>query len=205
MPRRVVLAGAGQLLALALLSPYLVMLLTALKPVGELRTADLLDNPDRALASLAPWVIRPRALTLTLWVRLLLCDLFVHGIGGAKYDRVTNDIFRTYYRCEPPAMACVSATLRLPLPRAAVQEKDHLASRCSTASCGSSARNSTARSASGIRPSPAIRTRAAPSRFDSASRSTRATPADGRSAHSVFFDTTSALPSRPITTGKLSR
>ena len=38
MPRRVLLAGAGQLLALALLSPYLVMLLTALKPVGELRT-----------------------------------------------------------------------------------------------------------------------------------------------------------------------
>lgn len=38
MPRRVLLAAAGQLLALALLSPYLVMLLTALKPVGELRT-----------------------------------------------------------------------------------------------------------------------------------------------------------------------
>jgi multiple sugar transport system permease protein len=34
----VLLAGAGQLLALALLSPYLVMLLTALKPVSELRT-----------------------------------------------------------------------------------------------------------------------------------------------------------------------
>ena len=32
------LAGAGQLLTLGLLSPYLVMLLTALKPAGELRT-----------------------------------------------------------------------------------------------------------------------------------------------------------------------
>ena len=38
MPRRLLRAGAGQLLALALLSPYLVMLLTALKPAGELRT-----------------------------------------------------------------------------------------------------------------------------------------------------------------------
>ena len=38
MPRRALLAGAGQLVALALLSPYLVMLFTALKPVGELRT-----------------------------------------------------------------------------------------------------------------------------------------------------------------------
>ncbi len=32
------LAGAGQVLALVLLSPYLVMLLTAFKPAGELRT-----------------------------------------------------------------------------------------------------------------------------------------------------------------------
>ena len=31
------MSGAGGLLALALLSPYLVMLLTALKPEGELR------------------------------------------------------------------------------------------------------------------------------------------------------------------------
>jgi multiple sugar transport system permease protein len=36
--RRLLLAGAGQLLALVLLAPYLVMLLTALKPAGELRT-----------------------------------------------------------------------------------------------------------------------------------------------------------------------
>jgi len=35
--RRAALTGAGGLLALALLSPYLVMLLTALKPEGELR------------------------------------------------------------------------------------------------------------------------------------------------------------------------
>ena len=36
--RRAVLAGAGWALALALLSPYLVMLFTALKPAAELRT-----------------------------------------------------------------------------------------------------------------------------------------------------------------------
>jgi multiple sugar transport system permease protein len=34
----VLLAGAGQLLAVGLLSPYLVMLFTAFKPAGELRT-----------------------------------------------------------------------------------------------------------------------------------------------------------------------
>jgi multiple sugar transport system permease protein len=36
--RRLLLAGAGQLLALVLLAPYLVMLLTAFKPAPELRT-----------------------------------------------------------------------------------------------------------------------------------------------------------------------
>jgi ABC-type glycerol-3-phosphate transport system permease component len=35
--RRVALASAGQALALVLLSPYLVMLFTAVKPAAELR------------------------------------------------------------------------------------------------------------------------------------------------------------------------
>jgi hypothetical protein len=81
--------------------------------VGTVAARELAHNPD---ATLSPWVIRPRALTLTLWARLLACDLFVHGIGGAKYDRITDDIMRRYYRCPPPAYACVTATLRLPLP-----------------------------------------------------------------------------------------
>lgn len=85
--------------------------------VAALGADDLARDPDAALAELRPWVIRPRALILTLWARLLACDLFVHGIGGAKYDRITDGIFRRYYRREPPAYTCVSATLRLPLPR----------------------------------------------------------------------------------------
>ncbi len=60
--------------------------------------------------------LRPRALTLTLWARLLLADIFVHGIGGAKYDRITDNIIRDYYEIQAPIMACASATLHLPLP-----------------------------------------------------------------------------------------
>lgn len=86
------------------------------QPVGTVAARELAHDPDVTLTSLKPWVIRPRALTLTLWARLLACDLFVHGIGGAKYDRITDDIIRRYYRCPPPAYACVTATLRLPLP-----------------------------------------------------------------------------------------
>ncbi len=97
--------------------------------VGAASVRDLTDDADRALKTLAPWLVRPRALTLTLWARLLACDLFVHGIGGAKYDRITDDIFRRYYRCEPPKVACVTATLRLPLPRYAVTDRDLAAAR----------------------------------------------------------------------------
>jgi len=68
------------------------------------------------LDALGEWRIRPRALTLTIWARLLLADLFIHGIGGAKYDRISDAIMADYYAVNPPRMACVSATLHLDLP-----------------------------------------------------------------------------------------
>ncbi len=60
--------------------------------------------------------LRSRALVTTMFARLLLCDLFVHGIGGAKYDELTDEIVRRYWRITPPAVLVVSATKRLPLP-----------------------------------------------------------------------------------------
>lgn len=60
--------------------------------------------------------IRPRALALTLFARLVLGDFFVHGIGGGKYDEVTDRIIRDYFGVEPPRYAVLSATLHLPLP-----------------------------------------------------------------------------------------
>ncbi len=73
---------------------------------------------------LGDWRIRPRALSLTLWARLLLADLFVHGIGGAKYDRITDDIIEDYYQVKAPAMACVSATMHIALPTSDISEDD---------------------------------------------------------------------------------
>ncbi len=60
--------------------------------------------------------LRPRALTLTLFARLCLGDFFVHGIGGGKYDEVTDAIIRDYFGVEPPSYQVLSATLHLPLP-----------------------------------------------------------------------------------------
>jgi hypothetical protein len=58
--------------------------------------------------------VRPRALTNTLFARLFLCDLFVHGIGGGKYDALTDEILRRFYGMEPPEFLVLSATLLLP-------------------------------------------------------------------------------------------
>jgi hypothetical protein len=58
--------------------------------------------------------VRTRALTTTIFARLVLSDIFLHGIGGAKYDQVTDEIVRLFFGFEPPEFATVSATLRLP-------------------------------------------------------------------------------------------
>lgn len=74
------------------------------------RVADRLES-SRAQG----WKIRPRALITTLYARLLLGDLFIHGIGGAKYDQVTDLIIRQFYQVEPPAYLTATATCRLPI------------------------------------------------------------------------------------------
>lgn len=61
--------------------------------------------------------LRPRALVTTLIARLLVADVFVHGIGGAAYDRITDGIVRRLTGCDPPRYAVVTGTLRLPVDR----------------------------------------------------------------------------------------
>lgn len=57
--------------------------------------------------------IRPKALLLTLYNRLFISDLFIHGLGGAKYDLVTDEIIRKFFKVEPPHFLVVSCTLHL--------------------------------------------------------------------------------------------
>ena len=84
--------------------------------IGELSAGALQSGDGWAMPTVAGWVLRPRALALTIWARLFLADLFIHGIGGAKYDRISDAIIADYYGIPPPHMACVSATLHLSLP-----------------------------------------------------------------------------------------
>ena len=58
---------------------------------------------------------RTRALTTTLFARLGLADLFVHGIGGAKYDEMTDRIISRFFGLPAPGFLTLSCTVHLPL------------------------------------------------------------------------------------------
>lgn len=87
---------------------------------GELRLvadhatlAMLPAAPEEALEILvrAALKIRPRAITLTMFCRLFLADLFIHGVGGGRYDEVTNAVIRDFWGIAPPPYIVTSATL----------------------------------------------------------------------------------------------
>ena len=100
---------------------------------GALSLSDLdtlrIELPIAADTSPSKWIdalsrleehelrLRPRAVVTTLVSRLLVADVFVHGIGGAAYDRLTDAIVRRLTGCDPPRHAVVSGTLRLPVER----------------------------------------------------------------------------------------
>jgi hypothetical protein len=61
------------------------------------------------------WRLRTRALTTTLFARLCLADLFVHGLGGAKYDEMTDALIARFFHLRAPEFLTVTATRHLPL------------------------------------------------------------------------------------------
>ncbi len=58
--------------------------------------------------------LRPRALLTTMYLRLIVGDTFIHGIGGGKYDQLTDAIIQEFFGVTPPDVIVASATLRLP-------------------------------------------------------------------------------------------
>jgi hypothetical protein len=89
------------------------------------------NDPQGAIAALLASGIQlaPKALALTLFTRAFACDLFIHGVGGGGYDRVTDDVFRRYYGVEPPAYVVASITMYLPLGMHVITEDEVSAAR----------------------------------------------------------------------------
>lgn len=53
-------------------------------------------------------------MTLTCFLRLFMADQFVHGIGGARYDQVTDRVIERWFGLRAPAFAVTTATLLFP-------------------------------------------------------------------------------------------
>jgi hypothetical protein len=68
--------------------------------------------------------LRPRALITTMFARLLLGDLFLHGIGGAKYDQLTDRIMERFFQLRPPPFLVLTATALLPIDRPRVSREE---------------------------------------------------------------------------------
>ncbi len=85
-------------------------------PPDPLHAAEVLGAAEVTLA--------PRALALTLFFRTLFADLFIHGIGGARYDRVTEGVAKRLWGIDLPPFATASLTMYLPLGAHVVTEED---------------------------------------------------------------------------------
>lgn len=73
--------------------------------VGEVRSG----------AELPVLPLAPKAITLTMFNRMFVADLFIHGVGGARYDLVTDAVIRRLYGVEPAPFVVASMTMYLPL------------------------------------------------------------------------------------------
>ena len=77
---------------------------------ASVRTSASKDEPAEGTLTLGP-----RALLLTAVMRSVGCDLFVHGQGGGKYDRITELWWQSWRQQSLAPMAVATADLRLDL------------------------------------------------------------------------------------------
>ena len=72
--------------------------------------------------------ILPKAVTLTMFMRLFMSDFFIHGKGGGRYEEVSEHIIKEFFQIEAAPYEVASATMNLnktewfPIPD--INEKD---------------------------------------------------------------------------------
>lgn len=86
-----------------------IVLYSDAEPVSEFAA----HGPVSAALVPAGWELDPRALTLSAFARLFLADAFIHGIGGAKYDEMTDLFLDAHFGTRGAPVVCVTATLRI--------------------------------------------------------------------------------------------
>lgn len=93
---------------------------------GDEVLCELGNDPGGAVGRLLSSGVQlaPKALALTLFTRMLVADLFIHGVGGGRYDQVTDDVARRYFGVELPAFTVASLTVYLPLGAHVVSDEE---------------------------------------------------------------------------------
>lgn len=69
--------------------------------------------------------LRPRALLLTMFVRQVMADLFVHGVGGASYDRVTDLVAARFFGSPLAPFVAATGTWQI-VPHDPVRSQDEV-------------------------------------------------------------------------------
>ncbi len=75
----------------------------ATKKRNVMRVEDSLDNA----------CILPKAVTLTMFLRLFMTDFFIHGKGGGRYEEVSEHIIKEFFKIEAAPYEVASATMNL--------------------------------------------------------------------------------------------
>lgn len=122
--RAVAAHPAARVTPLAIRDDYVELPLWRLREDGPPQRVRAYDaDAERWLSDADPArpTLLPRALCMTALLRMAVCDLFVHGAGGAVYDRVMEQWIAEWNGWPLRPIAMTSATLRLPL----MSERDH--------------------------------------------------------------------------------
>ncbi|HPS55053.1 MAG TPA: hypothetical protein PLP05_05600, partial [Sedimentisphaerales bacterium] len=101
-----------------------IIISTLSKKLGTLDlTADITQQIKNIL-TMHQLFLRPKAITMMLFVRLFLSDFFIHGIGGGLYEKITDFILDNYYNLKKTDTAIATATAALPLFKQPPQQYD---------------------------------------------------------------------------------
>jgi hypothetical protein len=65
---------------------------------------------DVSASEIPTYTILPKASPLTLFLRLHMTDVFIHGVGGANYEWVNERIIEGFFHTQPPLYSVMSAT-----------------------------------------------------------------------------------------------
>lgn len=67
----------------------------------------------KKLLRLKNYRLRPKAVSLTLFIRLFLSDWFVHGVGGTNYAPITDHLIKKIYKIKPPEYGVATCTVTM--------------------------------------------------------------------------------------------